>query len=187
MSRSSPALIVSSKYRPLYRWNRISNLVYGPNGRLEYLKAGEKKIRYGYDQDGVRLIKAVDDHVKEIYLGDFVITDGGIIGSVKIGGIAVGVARGNHFKRINFDVRGTALEDDAHVVSAISAYGTRSGHRNSESPVIDFAAVGYDSDLKVYRMASRDYDPVLKRFLTPDTLFLEDPELCVHSPKECNL
>ncbi|MEO5970646.1 MAG: RHS repeat-associated core domain-containing protein, partial [Bdellovibrionia bacterium] len=165
----------------------VGKMIYGPNGRLEYLKAGEKKIRYGYDQDGVRLVKMVDDHVKEIYLGDYVISDAGIISSVKIGGVAVGVVKGNHFKRINFDVRGTALEDDTHADSGVMAYGARSGHRIFESPVIDYAAVGYDPDLKAYRMEARDYDPVLKRFLTPDSLFLEDPGLCVHSSKECNL
>jgi RHS repeat-associated protein len=52
---------------------------------------------------------------------------------------------------------------------------------------VDFVAQGYDPDLKVYRMGHRDYDPVLKRFHTPDPLFLESPEKCIDSPHECNL
>ena len=53
--------------------------------------------------------------------------------------------------------------------------------------MIDYVSLGYDPELQAYRMEHRDYDPVLKRFLTPDPLFLEHPEHCVESSHECNL
>ncbi len=165
----------------------VGTLEYGAHGRLEYLQVGEKKITYSYDEKGVRLLKKVDDQLKEIYLGSFMVTEKGIVSPVRIGGRVVGVSIGNHFKRMHFDVRGTAVEDDSRAVSPITAYGSRSGQRISESSAIDYAMVGYDSDLQAYRMDARDYDPVLKRFLTPDPLFLEHPEKCIESPAECNL
>ncbi len=36
-------------------------------------------------------------------------------------------------------------------------------------------------------MGQRDYDPVLKRFHTPDMAFMEDAEKCLMNPEQCNL
>ena len=72
-------------------------------------------------------------------------------------------------------------------LSVVSPYGERNEKRNKHSNLIDYVSLGYDPDLKAYRMSQRDYDPVLKRFLTPDPLFLENPEKCIESPEQCNL
>jgi RHS repeat-associated protein len=69
----------------------------------------------------------------------------------------------------------------------ISPYGEREGARTQYSKNIEYVAQGYDEDLRAYRMDHRDYDPVLKRFMTPDSLFFEDPSKCVENGRECNL
>jgi RHS repeat-associated protein len=51
----------------------------------------------------------------------------------------------------------------------------------------NYASLGYDSDLRAYRMGLRYCDPMLKRFLTPDPFFLDHLEECLKSPVQCNL
>ncbi len=69
-----------------------------------------------------------------------------------------------------------------------TAYGEKKGEwKNPHASVLEYAAQGYDADLQAYRMEQRDYDPKLKRFMTPDPLFLESAEKCLESPLECSL
>jgi RHS repeat-associated protein len=44
-----------------------------------------------------------------------------------------------------------------------------------------------DDDSGLYYMKARFYDPRLGRFVQPDTLFLDQPQLCLKSVLECNL
>ncbi|WP_141733570.1 toxin TcdB middle/N-terminal domain-containing protein [Oligoflexus tunisiensis] len=44
-----------------------------------------------------------------------------------------------------------------------------------------------DDDSGLYYMKSRFYDPLLGRFVQPDPLFLDQPQLCLKSVVECNL
>lgn len=44
-----------------------------------------------------------------------------------------------------------------------------------------------DDDTGLYDFGARYYDPKLGRFITPDPLFLNQPEKCILSVRECNL
>ena len=50
-----------------------------------------------------------------------------------------------------------------------------------------FATAFEDDELGLSHLQARFYCPELGRFISPDPLFLERPELCVESPIECNL
>ncbi|MBF0366487.1 MAG: RHS repeat-associated core domain-containing protein [Oligoflexia bacterium] len=66
-------------------------------------------------------------------------------------------------------------------------YGERKITDQTFSKINHYAQGSYDSDLGVVRLGHRFYDPAIGRFLTPDPLFLENPDRCVDSPVECNL
>jgi RHS repeat-associated protein len=64
------------------------------------------------------------------------------------------------------------------------------GERPDALPVhefLDYAGHGRDPDTGLISMGERDYDPRTHRFISPDRFFLENPEQCVRSPKECDL
>ncbi|MBF0367092.1 MAG: hypothetical protein HQK50_16070 [Oligoflexia bacterium] len=44
-----------------------------------------------------------------------------------------------------------------------------------------------DDDTGLYYFEARYYDPTIGRFITPDPLFLNDPQKCLKSVRECNL
>lgn len=66
-------------------------------------------------------------------------------------------------------------------------FGDRASRSAEASRVLDYALKGYDGDIEAVRMGRRYYDPVAKRFLTPDGFFFEQPEKVVGSPIEGNL
>jgi RHS repeat-associated protein len=165
-----------------------AELIYGPSGRVEkVVKSGAPPITYGYDETGVRTVKKVDGKIVEAYFDGMVLTDSSIYQSVAINGIIGGVLENENFRPLPTDFRGSVMEGNAGHASIVSPYGEREEARPKHSRVIDFVSQGYDADLQAYRMEQRDYDPVLKRFMSPDMLFLEQPDHCVKSPIECNL
>jgi RHS repeat-associated protein len=56
-------------------------------------------------------------------------------------------------------------------------------------PIYGFTGTEIDreTDLGLIRMGARWYAPRLGRWLSPDPLFLEQPDKCLESPGECNL
>jgi len=161
---------------------------YGPSGRVEYVKKQDGTvITYHYDETGKRIAKEVDGKITESYFGKYVVKDGHIYQRFEVGGTPIGVLVDNQFVSLATDFKGSVLQDKTGKMDVPTAFGERKAERTEHASVIDYVAQGYDPDLRAYRMEQRDYDPVAKRFLTPDPLFLEDPEKCVDSPKECNL
>ncbi len=166
-------------------------LTYGASGRVEKLEVkGQPAITYDYDETGVRLIKRRGGQILEVYSDGAVLAEDSLYQLVKLAGIVVGVLENHSFIPVSADMRGTVFESQDRAGSRLDVpppFGDRRGARPSHSNVMDYAAQGYDSDLRVYRMDHRDYDPVLNRFHTPDPFYLEHPENCVASPIECNL
>ena len=55
------------------------------------------------------------------------------------------------------------------------------------SPRYGFAGALVDQDFGLHQMGSRYYEAQLGQFLSPDSLFLEKPELCLKDSVSCNL
>ena len=161
---------------------------YGPNGRVEKLvRPGKSDITYSYDETGKRITKREGGRIVEAYVEGWVLTPDQIYKPVQVNGHVIGVVEKAQFVPLVTDLKNSVLNGTQGTLNFVSSYGERAGERSKHSRVVDYVSQGYDPDLKAYRMEQRDYDPVLKRFLTPDPLFLEQPELCINSPKECNL
>ncbi len=163
---------------------------YGPNGRVWKVdSSGDRHIEYSYDETGKRLFKKVNGQIVEAYLGQTIVTStGDTLQPLKVDGVLMGILKNMEFIPAAFDFRGSYLDNQQSRVNALSVYGERDeGRNNPHLNLIEYAAQGYDSDLNAYRMEQRDYNPRVKRFLSPDPLFFEDPSQCLDSPLECNL
>ncbi len=138
---------------------------------------------------GKRLLKKVDGQIVEAYLGQTIVNaTGDTLQPLKLDGVLTGILKNMEFIPAAFDFRGSYLDNQQSRVNALSVYGDRyKGRNNPHSNLIEYAAQGYDPDLNAYRMEQMDYSPRVKRFLSPDPLFFEDPSQCLDSPLECNL
>ncbi|WP_437913731.1 RHS repeat-associated core domain-containing protein [Sorangium sp. So ce302] len=163
-------------------------LAYGPNGQVERATRGASSWRFLYDEDGQRLAKlSAAGAPLAAYIGDDIYLDGsGLTEPVHVGGQLVGLLKNGVFQMLAVDRRGTVIADAGGTARLASPFGNRAVHP-SDAAAVDYVEKGYDADLGVVRMGVRDYDPTINRFTTPDTLFLEEPDLCVASPVDCNL
>lgn len=159
-----------------------ASLAYGPDGALAHAQHGTTSIDYITDEEGHRIAKRVNGVFAEAYVEEGLVTNA-LAMPLRIAGVTVGIVQGGHFDSLATDARGTLLADDVGVTRA-KAFGERDRVANA---AIDYAQRGRDRDLGVIRMGVRDYDPATHRFLTPDPLFLTQPDKCVESPVECNL
>jgi RHS repeat-associated protein len=116
-----------------------------------------------------------------------VLTDDAVFQAVRVNQVVAGILKNGQFIPLSTDSRASVIEGKNGRLDVLSAYGERKEDRTSYSNVIDYVSQGYDSDLRAYRMEQRDFDPVLKRYHTPDPLFFEQPNLCVDHPEQCNL
>ncbi|WP_143177394.1 polymorphic toxin-type HINT domain-containing protein [Cystobacter ferrugineus] len=160
---------------------------YGPNGHLALATRGGNTWRFLYDENGHRLLKFSGTTPVAAYLEQGAYLDaGGLAEPFKFSGQLVGLVRGNSFHLLATDARGTLMAELDGTPRLASPFGNRTVHPDSAA-IVDYVQKGYDADLDLIRMGVRDYDPMINRFLTPDPLFLEEPERCVDSPAECNL
>jgi RHS repeat-associated protein len=165
-------------------------LKYGPQGRVsEVIELPKAKVSYLYDDEGRRIIKKRDEMIEEIYIGNIVVTRDALLVPIEVNHKTIGYLENDRFKVLSPDARNTVISDSHHALNIPEPYGLRQNRpfEKAQSALIDYALLGYDPDLKAYRAEFRDYDPWVKRFLSPDPLFLENPEKCVESPVECNL
>ncbi|WP_152622431.1 polymorphic toxin-type HINT domain-containing protein [Archangium violaceum] len=160
---------------------------YGPNGHLERATRGANEWRFLYDETGQRLLKLTGTTPVAAYLREGAYLDAsGLAEPFKFAGQLVGLVQGGGFQMLAADARGTVMADLDGTARLASPFGNRTVRPDS-SAVVDYVQKGFDADLGLIRMGVRDYDPELNRFLTPDPLFLAEPERCVDSPVECNL
>ncbi|MCC6811981.1 MAG: hypothetical protein IT381_31450 [Deltaproteobacteria bacterium] len=113
---------------------------------------------------------------------------GGLSEPLSIAGVHLGTLRKGTFNEVSSDVRGTVLDarSGAGVSTRPPPFGDRSAHPDL-GVVSDFIEQPFDADLGLMRLGLRDYDPTLGRFMQPDPLYLEAPELCVGNATACNL
>lgn len=165
-------------------------LIYGPQGRVSHgIQFPKLSVVYGYDDEGIRIFKKRGDVFEEVYSDDVVLTLDLLMVPVSVQGHVIGYLENKTFKPLSVDARNTIIAEDRKFLDIPESYGDRESwsQDSARAPLIDYALTGYDSDLMAYRMKYRDYDPAIKRFLTPDPLFLENPDKCVQTPMECNL
>lgn len=160
---------------------------YNGMGRVsEAVSLPQSRVEYGYDEQGIRLFKKVGGVIREIYQNDAVYDGEFFYEPLKISGTWVDLIKDGKPLGLTADMRGSVVLGPSDLLNLPTAYGERT-QRDKVSRIVDYVSQGFDPDLGAYRMAQRDYDPKLKRFLTADPLFLESPEKCLESPHECNL
>lgn len=184
--KQTQAYLLDSMGRVIYKQGRYFE--YGPSGRVEKLTLpGQDPVFYSYDELGNRILKRTKARILEAYWGDVVIQDSRVMQPVRVRGLVVGVMQNNHFVPIASDRTGKAILGQDQCVDLATSYGERKSRPSECSSVLDSATHGFDSDLDAYRMGVRDYDSKMKRFLTPDPFFFENPQMCLSRPFECNL
>jgi RHS repeat-associated protein len=160
---------------------------YGPNGHLARAVRGSDTWRFLHDESGQRLLKLSGTTPVAAYLGQGSLLDAsGLVEPFRFGGQVVGTVKAGAFQMLATDARGTRIADSNGTARLASPFGNRETYPDNAA-VLDYVQQGFDADLGLIRMGVRDYDPELNRFLTPDPLFLEEPEHCAGRPQECNL
>ncbi len=162
------------------------HLTYGPNGQVQKAQRGAAAWSFVTDETGRRLAKLsgglfVSGSFEEGYLDASGLTE-----PLTASGMLVGVIRSGAATTLPVDTRGTLLGDSTGAAHVASPFGARDVHPDLAA-ALDYVRQGYDKDLGTLRMGVRDYDPALNRFLTPDPLFLEEPQRCGADVADCNL
>lgn len=161
-------------------------LGYGPRGTLCTVQGGEHVVGYSYDDLGLRVLKRHDGVPVLGYLYGGQVTSTGFREPVRFFGQLAGVLENGAFRPLAADERGSVFGESDGSTNVASAYGARQ-LRPSVGELVDFAGLGYDTDLGTVRMGLRDYDPMAALWVSPDPLYLEGPEKGVESILELNL
>jgi len=162
------------------------HLTYGPNGQISQAQRSANVWTFIADESGHRLAKLVGGQPVYGAFDEGYLDAGGLTEPLVLSGMVVGIIRSGTARPLPLDTRGTLLGDSDGTPRIASPFGARDVHPDL-APAIDYVRQGYDADLGVLRMGVRDYDPALNRFLTPDPLFLEQPERCGGELADCNL
>lgn len=166
-------------------------LTYGPHGHVERavvprVGGGADILRFEYDENGERILKTRNGVPEAAYLFGGHLDGATFVEPVRLAGRLIGVVEHGRFELVHTDARGSLLADRLGVQNDVAAYGQRSS-RPASFAAFDYVEHGYDADLGVIRFGSRDYDPHLGRFWTPDPKLFEQLDACAARPAECNL
>ncbi|MCX6131370.1 MAG: hypothetical protein NTX25_20200 [Proteobacteria bacterium] len=161
------------------------SLNYGADGQLESSVGPTGLFRYIHDAKGQRIARFKNGILDMIFAGDLVIRDGKIFQRLKVQGILLGIIEQGQFRPVYTDSRGTPFFAEQEGLKVAGAYGEAKLETDQE--ILNFAGFGKDKELGWVRFGVRDYDPASGLFTSPDSLFFENPDLCIESPVECNL
>ena len=163
-------------------------MTHGPDGQLAWATRGSAVWTFSYDEAGQRLMKYTNGVPVAAYPEEGYLDASGLVQPVKIAGRTVGLLVNGTFEPRSTDLLGSPIADLNGAPRIASPYGSRllDGHP-ARAAALDYVEKGFDPDLGLVRMGVRDYDPELALFITPDPLFLENPDRCLQSPLECNL
>jgi RHS repeat-associated protein len=162
------------------------DLAYSPSGHLARAERGNSVWSFIYDEVGQRLAKESSDGFVAGYFDEGYVDSAGLTQPFQLAGTIVGVIQSGTFRLLPIDLRGTVTGEADGTATIASPFGDRAVHPEI-SAAMDYVSKGFDADLGVMRMGVRDYDPNISRFLTPDPLFLGNPDKCMDSPVECDL
>ncbi len=195
----------------------ITGTVYDAYGRLLRAQTATHDVFFGYDQTGRRLYKRVvpvDGSAQELSLfpmQSFEVGPQGDesfvhIGNARLVRLEHGTGRWFYYLKDHLDssdyvmnangvpveqmlYRAYGTEHQPEVLSA--AWGTHLATIPADLPREKthhrFTGKYLDDATGLYYFGARYYDPALGRFVTPDPLYMADPERCTTNPTGCNL
>ena len=167
-----------------------ANFIYGATGRIHQAKNNNKILAtYYYDEENNPLLKLDEKGDVTVFFEDATFTKDEILLPATLEGLGhpIGFFQNGEFKKVGTDHIGTILLDSKGHLNVGTPYGERTRRKDREHELFDFASKGYDFDIGAIRMGQRYYDPIAKRFLTPDSYFLENYDKILESPVEGNL
>ena len=179
----------------LSREDRLGRLIskghlklrYGADGNLVHSQNKAREARYIYDENDHRLASIFKD-MTLVELGSLTLIinndDAELYDPLSLSGYSLGMFTSNGFVPHDSDMRGSVMRQNSF--SWAGPFGTRETPL-SKSEILDFVHQKRDPVTGFIRFGKRDYDPKLRRFISPDPLFLESPKLCTTKPIECNL
>lgn len=194
----------------------LTGTVFDINGRLIRAQTATNEVLYGYDQTGRRLYKKVTptNGPEQLYLypvETFEIGPKGEesyvnIADSKLVRLEHGTGKWFYYLKDHIESSDYVIASDGVPVEQMlyKAYGTEhkpemlspawathltdvAADLPREKTHHRFTGKYLDDDTGLYYYGARYYDPALGRFISPDPLYVGDPERCTSNPTSCNL
>lgn len=195
---------------------RVTGTTFDAYGRLLQATTDSGTVFFGYDQTGRRIYKQVVPEAGETTLflfptRDFETGPKGDESSVRVGDARLvrmehGTGRWFYYLRDHLESSDYMMTPDGVAVEQMlyRAWGTEHAPETLSAPWADhlasvqdqaprekthyrFTGQYLDDSTGLYYYGARYYDPDLGRFISPDPLYLADPERCTGNPISCSL
>ncbi len=153
--------------------------IWSASGAISEAKVGAKNIHYLYDANEQRIAKYVNHTLDQIYFDNIIVDGNHLVQIVELEGYVLGFIKDGVFTEALTDLRGSIIDPES------GGWGTAQKHEFSR--YLHYAGSNFDEDIGMVRFGLRDYSPELGRFISPDFVFLENPELCKNDLTSCNL